>query len=69
MFALARNMQVMCEIFLKSLYIFRFDKEEEVKFSVQKDFGHMLGNGFLADSVISVAVHTRRSWKVRKSDS
>ena len=26
----------------------------------------MLGNGFLADSVISVAVHTRRSWKEEK---
>ena len=29
-------MQVMCEIFLKSLYIFRFDKEEEVKFQFKK---------------------------------
>ena len=60
---------VMCEIFSKSLNIFKFSQERQRNFN-SKNFGHVLGNWFLADlvKVIGVAVHTSKSRKVKKSD-
>ena len=45
---------------------------EESEISIKKDFGHVLGTGYWQIPLIcqiSVAVHTRRPRKLKKTDS
>ena len=64
--------QSMC--YVQNLYqnhlLFSSFLKKDSETSIQKNFGHILGNWFLADlvKVISVAVHTSKSRKVKKSD-
>ena len=59
---------VLCEKSFQNHLIFSSFLKEDSETSIQKNFGHVLGNWFLADSVkiISVAVHTSKLRKVKK---
>ena len=62
---------VLCAKSSQNHLIFSSFLQEDSETSIQKNLGRVLHNWFLADSVkiISVAVHTSKSWKVKKSDS
>ena len=61
-----QSMIVLCA---KSFQNHLISQERQRNFN-SKNFGHVLGNWFLADlvKVIGVAVHTSKSRKVKKSD-
>ena len=65
-----RSMMVCFILASQNHLIFSSFLQEDSETSIQKNLGHVLRNWFLADSVkiISVAVHTSKSRKVKKSD-
>ena len=68
LFYFGSSKHVLCEKSFQNHLIFSSFLKEDSETSIQKNFGHVLGNWFLADSVkiISVAVHTSKLQKVKK---
>ena len=71
LFYFGSSKHVLCVKSFQNHSIFSSFLKEDSETSIQKNFGHVLGNWFLADSVkiISVAVHTSKSQKVKKRDN
>ena len=62
---------VLCAKSFQNHLIFSSFPKEDSETSIQKNYGHVLGNWLSANSVkiiSDVAVYTSKSWKVKKSD-
>ena len=73
LFYFGRSKHLLCAKYYQNHLIFSSFLKKDSETSIQKNFGHVLGNWFLADlvKVISVAVHTsnRGKWKTVIIDS
>ena len=68
LFYFGSSKHVLCAKSFQNHLIFSSFLKKDSETSIQKNFGHIRGNWFLANlgKVISVAVHTNKSWKVKK---